>query len=98
MSEQEKCSGASLEAKQTAVTVNKNVNVKMGRVIEIENTKRPKFSNANSRYFEILVEDENGRNEFPLIFTKAEIANALHRAARNPEDVLKRGWLQNLLD
>lgn len=72
--------------------------VKLGRLIRVWNSKRPKFSNANKEYFVIPVEDADGGNERPLMFTKAEIERAEYRASRNPEDVPKKGFLTDLLD
>lgn len=72
--------------------------IKSGRIVEVENTNRPKFSRANKRYFAIWVEDSDGQNERCLLFSKAEILAAEHRAIKNPEDLTKKSWIQNLLD
>ena len=55
--------------------------IKNGRLIQIWNDKRPKFSNANRQYFAIWVEDEDGENERCLLFTENEIKNAGGRLA-----------------
>lgn len=74
------------------------VKVFMGRLIKVENTLRPLFSRANTEYFAVQVEDANGKNERCLLFTEHQIAAAEKRAARNPEDLTKKGFIVNLLD
>lgn len=60
-----------------------NVKVKIGRIIEVCNTDKPKFSNAKRSYMAIQVEDAQGKNEECLLFTRKELERARHRAARN---------------
>jgi len=71
---------------------------KMGRLIRVKNTKRPKFTNAKTEYYAMWVEDDDGTNERCLIFTEAEIASAEKRSLRNKEDWTKRDWVTDLLD
>ena len=73
------------------------VRVVKGRLIKVENTKKPKFSNANDTLFAVQVEDANGSNERCLLFTESQIQVAEKRAAKNPEDLTKKGFLVNLL-
>jgi hypothetical protein len=69
-----------------------------GRLIKVENTKRPGFSNADKEYVAVQVEDANGKNERCLLFTTEQIAAAEKRASRNPEDLTKKGFIVNILD
>ena len=70
--------------------------VKKGHILKVWNTKRPKFSNENKKYFVIHVK-ENGE-EFPIMLTNNELTIAIRRAARNPEDVPTKGFITDLLD
>ena len=74
------------------------VRVVMGRLITVENTKKAKFSNANDTYKAVQVEDYDGGRERCLLFTDKQIDAAEKRAARNPEDLTKKGFIVNLLD
>lgn len=74
------------------------VKVVMGRLVRVENTRKPKLSNANSTYFAVQVEDADGDNERCLLFTEKQIETAARRAARNPEDLTKKGFFVNLMD
>jgi hypothetical protein len=69
-----------------------------GRLIRVENTKRPSFSNADKEYFAVQVEDADGKNERCLLFTAEQVAAAEKRAARNPEDLTKKGFFVSLMD
>lgn len=71
---------------------------KMGRVIKVKNTQRPKFTRANTEYYAVWVEDADGNNERCLLFTEREIQDAEHRSLRNKEDWTKRSWLTDLVD
>lgn len=75
-----------------------NVKVKAGRVIEVQNTKRPVFSNAKKTYLSVWVEDPNGDNERCLLFTEREIRVAERRAKRNSEDIPDKGFITDLID
>ena len=75
-----------------------NTTVKSGRLIQVWNDKRPKFSNANKVYWTVWVEDANGKNERCLLFTDKEIKAAEHRANRNKEDLTEKNLLTDLLD
>lgn len=72
------------------------VKTKMGRLIRVENTKRPIFTNAKKFYTAVYVEDPSGDNERCLLFTDRELARASKRACRNKEDLLKLGFLEDL--
>jgi hypothetical protein len=74
------------------------VKIKTGRLIRVENTQRPKFSNANTTYYAVWVENANGKNERCLLFTEKEIVEAESRASRNKEDLTKKDFLTNFLD
>lgn len=67
-----------------------------GRLVLVDNTER-KFGSADV-YIAVQVEDENGKNERCILFTKDEIAKAEIRASKNPEDLTKKGFFTNLLD
>jgi len=75
-----------------------DVTVKNGRLIQIWNDKRKKFSNANKVYWTVWVEDANGENERCLLFTDKEIERATHRAERNKEDLTSKNFVVDLLD
>lgn len=75
-----------------------DVRVTAGRLIRVKNTNKPKFSNAKNEYLALFVEDANGKNERCLLFTERELKLAEYRANRNPEDLTKKSFLQNLLD
>jgi hypothetical protein len=74
------------------------VRVKAGRLIKVWNKKRPKFSNANTIYISVWVENENSKNERCLLFTENEIKRAEYRASRNKEDLTDKCWFADLLD
>jgi hypothetical protein len=74
------------------------VKIKSGRLIRVWNTEKPKFSNANSWYTSVWVEDANGKNERCLLFTAKEIERAEHRAKKNKEDLTKKTFFTDLLD
>ena len=80
------------------VTKSEDVDVKNGRLIKVPNTKRPKFSNANTEYYAIFVEDANGDNERCLLFTENEIKSAEYRACRNIEDLTQKSFWTDLWD
>jgi hypothetical protein len=75
-----------------------NVTVKNGRLIQVWNTLRPKFSNAKKKYWSVFVEDADGGNERCLLFTDREIKNAEYRASKNEEDLTSKNLLIDLLD
>ena len=74
------------------------VRVKAGRLIRVENTLRPKFSNAKRRYISVWVEGPDGGDEECLLFTQKEIENARYRAQRNSEDLTDKGFFTDLVD
>tara|TARA_R110000868_G_scaffold120421_4_gene319556 strand:- start:3482 stop:3706 length:225 start_codon:yes stop_codon:yes gene_type:complete len=69
---------------------------KLGRVTKITNLS--KKWNESKTYVRIWTEDENGKNELPLLLTEREYTNALKRTESNKEDWGLRGWLQKLID
>lgn len=76
--------------------MSKDKKIRAGRLQMVENKDR-KFGSA-LEYFALWVEDSNGKNERCLLFTEKEIKAAEKRAAKNPEDLTKKGWLTDLLD
>jgi len=74
-----------------------NVDVEVGTMIPVKNTKRPNFSNAKRTYINICVVDIEGNPE-SLLFTLNDLKRARYRASKNPEDVLKteKGFWANL--
>ena len=74
------------------------VTVKNGRLIQVWNDLRKKFSNAKKVYWAVWVEDANGKNERCLLFTDKEIKRAEFRALRNQEDLTKKNLITDLLD
>ena len=72
--------------------------VKAGRLIPVYNLGRRKFSRERRFYSAVWVEDADGGNERCLLFTEGELKRAEERAARNPEDLPKKGWLEDLTD
>ena len=75
-----------------------NATVKNGRLIQVWNDKRPKFSNANKVYWAVWVEDADGGNERCLLFTDREIKNAEYRASKNKEDLTSKTLLTDFFD
>lgn len=69
---------------------------KLGRIIKIENDN-PKFG-ALKKYNFLWVKDSWGV-EMNLMFTDTQLLDAEKRAAKNPEDVVKkvsfRNWLRS---
>jgi hypothetical protein len=69
---------------------------KLGRIIKIENDN-PKFGALKSYNF-LRVKDSWGV-EMSLMFTDTQLLDAEKRAAKNPEDVVKkvsfRSWLRS---
>jgi len=74
------------------------VSIKMGRLVRVENTRKPKFSNAKRLYVAIQVEDPDGGNERCLLFTQNDIKAAEYRASRNTEDLTDKGFFTDILD
>ena len=74
------------------------VTVRMGRLILVENTLRPKFSNAKRQYVAVQVENADGRGERCLLFTQKEIEAAEYRAKRNSEDLTDKSFFTDMLD
>jgi len=74
------------------------VTIKNGRLVQVWNDERPKFSNAKKVYWAVWVEDADGHNERCLLFTDKEIKAAEYRASRNEEDLTSKNLIVNLLD
>ena len=84
-----------LVSKSEAIVLN-NESVREGHIIEVYNKNKPKFSNANKKYYVIWVERDN--TEFPIMLSERELENARYRAIKNPEDVPKKSFVNNLTD
>jgi hypothetical protein len=76
----------------------KKTTVKAGRLIEVENTNVPKFSNAAKTYFSLPVEDADGGNERCWFLTAKDVERLDKRSLKNKEDWTKKGFITNLLD
>jgi len=57
-----------------------------GKIVMVDNSARPNFSNSKTSYYCVHVEDEDG-NTLPLLFTLNEYKSGIKRASKNPEDV-----------
>lgn len=68
-----------------------------GRVYRIQNTEKPKLSNANDYYLGTYLESSYGGEDF-YMFTDFEMNRAKYRASRNKEDFVAKGWLTDFLD
>jgi hypothetical protein len=64
--------------------------------LQIVDNKNPHWKAAR-KYNHLRVQFPNG-DEKSLLFTDREIQNALDRAVKNPEDILKVSWLRDLFD
>lgn len=84
-------------ADKKVVKIDKVV-TKAGRLIKVQNTAKPKLSNAKDVYWAVWVEDANGKNERCILLTDHELKSAQYRAERNKEDLTKKGILANLVD
>jgi len=67
-----------------------NVKIVPGRFINVENTTKPKFSNAKNEYLLVVMEDAGGDNKRCLLFTEREVEMAKQRALKNKENLLKK--------
>ena len=70
--------------------------VKNGRLFKVENKDR-KFG-ANEFYAFTILEDADGNNETPHLFTTAQLEDAKIRAEKNPEDLLKKDRFTDWFD
>mgnify|MGYP003675815078 FL=1 len=68
---------------------------KQGKIITVSNKDR-KFG-ANEEYYAIWVED-NKKREKCLLFTDHQLIVAQERAAKNLEDIPKKGFWANLFN
>jgi hypothetical protein len=73
-----------------------NETVTAGRILKVWNEKRPKFSNENKLYY--VIHAERDGEEFPIMLTENELQRAIRRAERNPEDVPKKSFLNDIFD
>ena len=77
-----------------------NESVKKGHLVKVANTQRKILKSGHQTgagtYVAVWVEEE-GKEEC-LLFTENQIEVARKRAAKNPEDIPKKGWLTDLLD
>ena len=67
-----------------------------GRLFKVENKGR-KFG-ANKHYIFTYLENSNGDNETPYLFTENELKDAENRANKNPEDLLEKNRFTDWLD
>ncbi len=67
-----------------------------GKISKIQNTNKPKLTNAKDWYYGAYLE-LNGQESF-YMFTEAELNRAAYRASRNKEDFLEKGWITDILD
>ena len=70
--------------------------VKNGRLFSVLNNDR-KFG-ATSKYVFTYLEDSNGDNETPYLFTPNQLRVAKRRATENPEDLLEKDRLTDWFD
>lgn len=85
--------GYSKQAGHLVPTIKK---VKNGRLFTVENTAR-KFG-AKEFYVFTILENSDGKNETPYLFTSHQLEEAKVRAEKNPEDLLKKDRLTDWLD
>ena len=69
---------------------------KNGRLFKVVN-KDKKFG-ANEFYVFTYLEDSDGENETPYLFTPSQLEVARIRAEKNPEDLLKKDRLTDWFD
>jgi len=81
-----------------------NARVIPGRILRVLDKKKSDYDDdgyedetKNVKYV-TWVEDANGKNERPLMFTKEMLAAAEKLAAENEEDIPKKGFIQDLID
>ena len=70
--------------------------VKNGRLFKVVNKGR-KFG-ANEFYAFVYLEDSDGDNETPYLFTPSQLEVAKTRAEKNPEDLLKKDRFTDWFD
>ena len=75
-----------------------------GRIIRVLDKKKTDYDgdgfedNTKNVKYVIWVEDANGKNERALMFTKEQLEFAEKLACDNPEDIPKKGFIQDLID
>jgi len=57
--------------------------VSNGKLIRVQNTNKPKFSNAKDNYLSVFLEDSDSKKERFFLFTERELKVAEDRATRN---------------
>lgn len=67
-----------------------------GRKFKVENQQR-KFG-AAPKYVFVYLEDSEGDNERPYLFTPNQLKVAAERAQKNPEDLLDKSLLSDWFD
>jgi len=67
-----------------------------GRLIPVWNKNR-RYKAENTYYYALLVEGINSGLKC-LLFTEAELTKVEYRANRNKEDIVKKGFIADLLD
>ena len=67
----------------------------MGHIVKVDNKDR-KFG-ANAEYYGIKVQHGNGE-ECYLLFTEHQLKVAHERAAKNPEDIIPTGPIEDFFD
>ena len=70
---------------------------RIGRVVRVNNTKTKNFSHESDSYLAIIVKSDDG-DEVTLMMTDTEFTKAIIRAAKNPEDSIKRSFISKLID
>ncbi len=70
---------------------------RIGRVYKIQNTQKPKLTNAKDWYYGLYIEEDNDEESF-IMLTESELARAKYRASRNLEDYKAKGWLTDIID
>jgi hypothetical protein len=71
-----------------------SVKTRVGNLVHIKNQNKKKT--ANNEYYAVVL--KNSSNYASYLFTEVEIAVAFERARKNPEDVVERTFISNLLD
>ena len=70
--------------------------VKNGRMFAVQNKNR-KFGAVN-KYVFVYLEDSQGDNEKPYLFTPNQLRTARKRAEESPEDLAEKGLLADWFD
>jgi hypothetical protein len=68
---------------------------RLGNLKVVTNTE--KKAQESLTYTCVWVKDQSG-HKIPLLLTDVELSNAIHRAAKNPEDITSLSFLSKILD